>query len=792
MRDWNLRPGDPLSLTLAADFRLSKPDYVNDHIWELEIGAGEPAALAVRTTYGLRARTMRLFYRFGELGKTITGPAEFFASPYLRRFYPNFLWLECSPFEGLEVTVEYWVPESHALAGRLILNNRTAFARKITVDLCGMLTPLDGQPLKDSQQQMVNVLAGETTGLFPVIFMTGGPQFGAGPHPSLTLALDFDPGSSRQVSWAIASTDSAEASFDLARRTASRPWEAERAHIELLDAGDTLDIRTGDPDWDAALAFSQRATLGLFFTPDKQLPNPSFVQSRQPDQGFSHKGDGRDYPPGWSGQTPLESYYLSNVIPAAQELSRGLINNFLFIQTKDGSIDHKPGIAGQRGKLSAAPMLASLAWKYFQQTEDETFISEAFPKLLAFFWDWLSPQHDSDSDGLPSWDHVLQTGFEDNPLFDVWHPWSQGVDISVMHDPALEAMVYNEAQCLIRMAKRLNKASEIPLLEVEAEKLKSSVDAAWDARSALYSYRDRVTNICQAGKLIAKHKGPGNMHPKLEFEQPVRLLIEVQTKNPAAQRPTVEISDLVTKGRGDVEVIEENQFQWRSGGLVATTQKVFTKIGRISIQGLDKLDRVLISIENMASEDITLFTPLWARIPDLQRAQVMIGRSLNDAEYFGRPFGIPALPLVPDPKADAVAMSVHLPWNILIGEGLLSYGFRSEAARLTAHLMNAVIQSLKQNHAFYQRYHAETGSGLGERGALNGLAPVGFFLQTLGVTILSDERVRLEGKNPFAWPVTILYKGLKVVRGLEQTEITFRNGKKITITDNNPLIVSMV
>ena len=105
--------------------------------------------------------------------------------------------------------------------------------------------------------------------------------------------------------------------------------------------------------------------------------------------------------------------------------------------------------------------------------------------------------------------------------------------------------------------------------------------------------------------------------------------------------------------------------------------------------------------------------------------------------------------------------------------------------------MNAVIQSLKQNHAFYQRYHAETGSGLGERGALNGLAPVGLFLQTLGVTVLSNDRVRLEGKNPFAWPVTILYKGLKIVRGLEQTEITFRNGKTITITDNNPLIVSM-
>ncbi len=82
------------------------------------------------------------------------------------------------------------------------------------------------------------------------------------------------------------------------------------------------------------------------------------------------------------------------------------------------------------------------------------------------------------------------------------------------------------------------------------------------------------------------------MRPKIEFEQPVRLLIEVQTKNPAAQRPTVEISDLVSKGHGDIEVIEENQFQWRSGGFVATTQKVFTKIGRISIKGVDKQDRV--------------------------------------------------------------------------------------------------------------------------------------------------------------------------------------------------------
>ena len=75
MRDWTLGPGDPLALTLAADFRLCTPDYVNDHIWELEPGGGDPPALALHTTYGLRARAMRLFPRFILANQTVTDPA---------------------------------------------------------------------------------------------------------------------------------------------------------------------------------------------------------------------------------------------------------------------------------------------------------------------------------------------------------------------------------------------------------------------------------------------------------------------------------------------------------------------------------------------------------------------------------------------------------------------------------------------------------------------------------------------------------------------------------------------
>jgi hypothetical protein len=135
-------------------------------------------------------------------------------------------------------------------------------------------------------------------------------------------------------------------------------------------------------------------------------------------------------------------------------------------------------------------------------------------------------------------------------------------------------------------------------------------------------------------------------------------------------------------------------------------------------------------------------------------------------------------------------MSVHLPWNSLIGEGLLKYGFRKEAARLTVHLMNAVIQSLKQTRSFYQRYHAEDGSGIGERNSLEGFAPLGLFLDCLGVKILSPTRVRLQGANPFPWPVTLRYKGLSVVRGLEETTVTFPNGAAVTVTSTDPTLVT--
>ena len=805
MRDWSLscattatELGDPLSLTLAADMRLCTPDYLNDHIWELEIGVGEPASLAVRTTYGLRARNMRLFYRFGEAGSTVTNPAAFLRRPRLRRFYPNFLGLDFVPLEGLDISAEYWVPESHALAARLSFTNHTKAARKVDFELCGALTPLDGKSLSFSQQHMVNVLSGRTSGLLPVLFLTGGPNLGPGPHPSLALKVDLEPGMTRSYTWCIAAENMLEASFELARKIAARPWDAERARIELLDAGDTLEIHTGDPDWDAALALSQKSAFAAFHAGSGRLPQPSFVTPRQPDGGYSHSGTGMDHSAGWNGQTPFDSYYIASLLPVARNLQRGLVENFLSAQADDGTVDGKPGLAGQRARYQAAPLLATLAWKYYEGTQDRAFLEVSFPKLLSFFEKWFAADHDPDGDGIPQWDHVLQTGFEDHPLFDTWHPWSQGLPISALFSPELEALLYREAASLIRMAEVLQRAPEIGRLHERAAVLRSSVEAGWHAENSLYSYRDRLTQLRSAEKLIARRRGSGEIRPrKAQFEHAVRLLIDMYTEEPGTRHPVVEISGLgeeLAADEGELrqrERFAEGEFQWRAGGLTAVSRKAYCKISYIGVTGLEEADKLLVRSIDATGEDITLFTPLWAQIPEASRAETIVKSALLDGERFQRPFGIRALASVPEPRADSVAMSVHLPWNQMIGEGLLAYGYRAEAARLTEKLMAAVIRCLKQSRGYYERYHSETGNGIGERGALAGLAPVGLFLQVLGVEILSPTSVSLEGRNPFAWPVSISYKGLAIQRGLEETEVTFPNGQVVKVSSSESCVVSL-
>jgi len=80
---------------------------------------------------------------------------------------------------------------------------------------------------------------------------------------------------------------------------------------------------------------------------------------------------------------------------------------------------------------------------------------------------------------------------------------------------------------------------------------------------------------------------------------------------------------------------------------------------------------------------------------------------------------------------------------------MLAYGYRQEAAELVTRLMAAIIRNLKQKRRFRALLQRRDGGRDGERNSLAGLAPLGLFLETLGVRLYSPCQVFLNGFNPF-------------------------------------------
>jgi hypothetical protein len=791
MREWNLESGDPLSLIIAADARLGATDYLNDHIWELSLGGGDPAALAVHTTFGLRARAFRMFPRFSIQDNTSTDPSTFPNPPVIRHFYPNFLEIQSSPFHDIDVRSEYWVPDSHRIAGRISVENRASDPCQISIEWIALLTPNEGERMSLEEIQAGPVLTGKTGDLQPVVFMTGGPTPGSGPYPSLSVRLDIPAGGSQLITWAEAAHADRQDSYESARQLAARKWDAERARLELLNAS-LLEIYTGNADWDAAFALSQKVAYSLIMGPTQELPHPSLVQTRQPDQGYSMRGDGSDYNYLWNGQTPLDAYYLcGQILPSFPELAEGILTNFLSTQDPDGTIDWKPGLGGQRSGLAATPLLASMAWKIYQVTEDDGFLKEVFAGLLQHTFGWFSSTQDRDGDGIPEWDHPMQAGMEDHPLFSPLYEWSKGVDIRTSESAALCALLYGECNSLIRMAEVLEYRESIPTLRTLLDTLREAVEASWDASDASYHNWDRDTHESIHGELLGERLGPGDIPIQREFKKPVRLLVRIRTSGETTRRPNGFIYGTSATGHNRIEHISPQDFHWYLGNGSLTGDRVYSKIDRLELQGLDPDDHISLFSVDYHFQDLTLMLPLWAGIPNPDHAAKLVKRTLTNPNKYWHNFGMPLCPRLPHENDATPCINAPLLWNSIVGKGLTDYGYRAESAELVSRLMAAVIASLKKDHCFRRHYHSGNGEGSGDRHILSGLAPLSLFLETLGVRLISNQKVALAGKNPFPWPVTVKYRGLTVMRQKEKSMVIFPDGQTVVVEDPEPRIISL-
>jgi hypothetical protein len=619
--------------------------------------------------------------------------------------------------------------------------------------------------------------------------MTGGAHASIGPYSALELLVELGPGEKRVLQWVLAASNTMPDSYRIIRKLLDRRWDPELARQEIVSAG-LIDVATGNPLWDEAFALAQNTAYRLMLSPNDFLPNPSFVLTRRPDYGYSLLGNGSDYNHLWNGQTPLYSYYLSHFfLPSAPEFMRGLVENFLTTQDQNGSIDSRPGLGGQRSHVKAAPLIANLAWRAYQVQKDRAFLEAALPGLYSFFQSWFSPENDRDGDGYPEWTNSMQTGLEDHPTFAHWLDGSPGLEISTVETPDLASFLYAEGIALGHIARLLGKKDIHLAVQKRIHTLHKAIEATFDNRSAIYRSRDRDTHYSEKGKSLGKRKGPGEITINKRFKIAVRVYITVRTENEEQRRCQATVHGIAVPSAESQEVLGASRFRWRPGAGQATSQYVFLQVDRIEVEGIEPGDDVVVTTSDYSFEDISSLIPLWAGVPDARRARQIVEKAVLNQNRFGRLYGIPAASVSPDADLDSAYHSVHLPWNSLVIEGLLNYGMQAEAAVLFTRLMDAAVQSLQREGSFRRFYHADSGAGSGERDSLDGLPPLGLFLQVLGVELIDARKVHISGQNPFPWPVTVRFRGLTVLRQAAKTTIIFANGQTVTLTDSGTHIV---
>lgn len=789
MRDWKVpfKPG--YRLNLAADARFCTPDICNDQIWELLCDQNDNNLITIQTTYGLRVKRIRFFPRFIKQENRISNPESFAGPLLLRKFAPNYAFLSCIPFPGIEVLLEYWIPESNGLTGRVSFINRTSEPENITFEWAGLLNPLgEGQSMLVYSLGPGHVLTGRAGKLSPVCYLTGSPSPSHTTIPSLSVPIELEAGQTRRLTWAVADMSNQEQSFDLARRFTTRQWDAEISRLEMQNTRQTVEIITGDLDWDLAFALSQKEAFGLYHRTLAHFP--AIVNSRTPDLGYSARGDGQDCNLGWSTITPLElNYWLNLILPGAPEVGNSVLEYILQSIQEDGFADQFLGAGRQRSQMLAQPLLVNCCWQVEQASASYKLREKYFPELLRFIHCWFSSAHDHDQDGTPEWDHPQQTGVETSPIMDKAFSHSREYSLHHIESPSLAAMLYRECMLLYATAqKRKDEINAAWLLE-KINQMNSSFEKFYDLQTCRPQYIDYQTHRCAAGQRLGAITGNGTISCDRQLPEPGRPLVFICAAENSRRQIKITINGKSEKKKPATETLTANAFIWLKDQGLAVSSKVFQIVDNILVKGAGENDRIQVNTQDFRAEDISLYLPLWAELMPDPLADIMIEKQIMPR--YLREFGIPLTTpdtLLPDGVSDLIC---DLPWILPIVQGLLAYHHQMEAAEILTRIMSAFVLQIKQSLQTGEYFDTETGLAGGKMNALNGLAPAGLFLNVVGIQKFENGRVELVGENPFPWPITVKYKGMTITRKKEESTITFPSGETITVHGSGPHQISL-
>jgi hypothetical protein len=787
LRRWTLSADSPTSSLIAADARLSRTSFTDDQVWDVRLGAGDQPALALHTRYGGRAGLVSLVPLWTFEGRQVYQSMTYATPPTLTTILPDTITADCLPLPGLAVQFLFRAHESQVLGGQITLHNTTDAPLHGRFDWF-LHIGVSGQEQKLTHISELGVPVALTTvlpvgNLTPVLlFDQGGPgDESLSPRLGINIALAAD--ARITLRWLHVGLTSVQNSVALGAAWLKLDW---KPYIDAsFQAANALpSIETEDGAWDAVFMASSNRLMQSALKAAAHYPNPTFIAGRNPNQGYSPKGDGSDHPRSWR-QDPFSAWLILPALAAiAPEIALGAFKNYLAIQAKqDGFIDALPGAGGQRLNVLSAPLLAQTAWALYEVSGNDGFVRDVLPGLRRFYDRWFTPERDVDGDGVPEWQDERQMGYVAFPTMAAAQPWGQGVDIRTIESPDLVTLLLLEGQALQHLAEAIKDKSQTNLTD-RLSKLSSGLNLLWDG--SRFRYQDRDTHESLMGRVLTKERG-GDEELLLaeQFDPAARLLITVTGGANLVPRFTIVLEGRSENGASITERIDSSSYLWHNRRGVYTSQRVFSQIDRVRCEGLSRVYHVTVSVPDLSGLDINALMPLTA--PNLTpEQQTALIRLATDPTHFWRSSGLTMVSAL-DPHYDGTNAKggggIWFYWLARVAEGLQKAGATKQAAALLRSVLALLTSVLSAEKSFYQFYTADAPAGSGETHHIHGIIPPMLITAAFGVQIASPSRVWVGG--PFGWgkAITIEQHGVVVKRTTRKITIRFPSGQKVELPE---------
>lgn len=788
MRIISLDRNSPNAFVLVPYDTFSKEKQLKDQVWRLNLDCTDPHPFCLTTTYGLRAKSMRLFPNLIHENRRISKPEDFSLLPRVIDYSPASFLIEAEYQNEIRLLFSCFFIEPEILVGHSQLRNLTEAQIDITLQLALNLVPMGkGEPSHPEKLGNNQLVTGKTDNLEPVLFMTGGPTAISNPFPALSIQLNLQPGSTQQLAWTLVSKETKSESFDRAKNLITSDWQ-NRFHAHIMEQkGQTIGIKTGDPEWDSAFFLSQVNAKTHLLQYEKEPDNPLFIKIRLPDR--STIADNLDSKK--KALTNLELNHLCQVLlPSKVDIVIHLIENQIDTQIKNLEKSTEKNNLTYQTTYKGCPLLGSLLLEINEIKQDNTLLERNFWNLCKLYQSWVVDPVSEAEEVNFHWDSPSQLQIDSGLFsFDIWESYSRGLDIKKVESPALYAMLLKEAKALSKISRILGKRSQMRQFNHWAKESQQRLENCWQDNIYLYGYQDIDTHLCSSGETLFQGHVASDVAINQSFEIPQRLHCHIFASDEHTRACRIRIKGKSSKGEPVEEIFKSPGLLWVSGHAHLTTENLYQEIETLSFEGLNSQDEFILETVDLTQTDITCLLPFWADGGMEKHLQEM-SSTLLDSHSGLLSNGIPETWEGKRPLPEDLPLRVNVLWNTLIIEGLANHGETQKAAEFFINMMNGIVQGLKDYDGFYPLFDTKTAQPVGQYNAISGLVPMRLFLKIVGINLLSPTKVAVWGSNPFPWPIEINWRGLTLWKEGEHTRITFPNGAAAEYNSEKPVLIT--